>query len=72
MDWCYRKQRDRVELKHDDPDFDLTSTDFDPGRSKTVFIVHGFMSNGEMEWVKNLVEAMLDKVSANTGMLISS
>jgi hypothetical protein len=62
---CYRKRRDRVELKHDDPDFDLTSTDFDPGRSKTAFIVHGFMSNGEMEWIKNLVEAMLDKVSAH-------
>jgi hypothetical protein len=52
-----------VELKHDDPDFDLNSSDFDPGRSKTVFIVHGFMSSGEMEWVKNLVEAILDKVS---------
>jgi len=67
MNRCYRKQRDRVELKHDDPDFDLNSTDFDPRRSKTVFIVHGFMSNGEMEWVKNLVDAILDKVSANTG-----
>jgi hypothetical protein len=54
-----------VELKHDDPNFDITSTDFEPGRSKTVFIVHGFMSNGEMEWVKNLVEAMLDIVSDN-------
>jgi pimeloyl-ACP methyl ester carboxylesterase len=60
-----RKHRDRVELKHDDPDFDLASTDFDPRRSKTVFIVHGFMSNGEMEWIKNLVEAMLDKEDAN-------
>jgi len=64
MNGFYRKHRDRVELKHDDPDFDLASTDFDPRRSKTVFIVHGFMSNGEMEWIKNLVEAMLDKVSA--------
>ena len=62
---CCRKQRDRVELKHDDPQFDLASTDFDPRRSKTIFIVHGFMSNGEMEWVKNLADAMLDKVSAN-------
>ena len=52
-----------MELKHDDPDFDLASTDFDPGRSKTTFIVHGFMSNGEMDWIKSLVEAMLDKVS---------
>jgi hypothetical protein len=60
-----------VELKHDDTDFDLNSTDFDSGRSKMAFIVHGFMSNGEMEWVKNLVEAMLDKVSANAGVLIS-
>jgi hypothetical protein len=61
---CYRKHRDRVELKHDDPDFSLASTDFDSGRSRTVFIVHGFMSNGEMEWVKSLAEAMLDVVSA--------
>jgi len=60
-----RKQRDREELKHDDPDFDLMSTDFDPRRNKTVFIVHGFMSNGEMEWIKNLVEAMLDKEDVN-------
>jgi len=64
MNRFYRKHRDRVELKDDEPDFDITSTDFDPGRNKTVFIVHGFMSNGEMEWVKNLVDAMLDKVSA--------
>ena len=73
MNRFYRKHRDRVELKHDDPAFDLKSTDFDPRRSKTVFIVHGFMSNGEMEWVKNLTGAILDNVSAKnyTEVLIS-
>jgi hypothetical protein len=53
-----------VELKQE-PDFDFNSTDFDPGRIKTVFIVHGFMSNGEMQWVKNLSDAILDVVGAN-------
>lgn len=53
-----------MELKQE-PDFDFNSTDFDPGRIKTVFIVHGFMSNGEMQWVRNLSDAMLDVVGAN-------
>jgi hypothetical protein len=45
-----------------DPDFNLNATDFNPRRSKTVFIVHGFMSNGGMEWVRNLCDAILDTV----------
>jgi hypothetical protein len=61
---CYRKHRGRVELKQE-PDFNFNSTDFDPGRSRTVFIVHGFMSNGEMQWVRNLSDAMLDVVGTN-------
>lgn len=59
-----RKHRDRVELKQD-PDFNFNSTDFDPGRSKTVFIIHGFMSNGGMQWIRNLADAVLNVVDAN-------
>ncbi|PNF27578.1 hypothetical protein B7P43_G02266 [Cryptotermes secundus] len=59
-----RKHRDTVEIKQD-PEFNFNSTDFDPRRSKTVFIVHGFMSNGEMQWVRNLSDAMLNMVDAN-------
>jgi hypothetical protein len=53
-----------VEVKQD-PVFNLNATDFDPGRSKTVFIVHGFMSNGGMQWIKDLSDAILDAVREN-------
>jgi hypothetical protein len=53
-----------VELTYD-PDFDLSATDFDPGRGKTAFIVHGFMANSDMQWVRNLSDAILDAVREN-------
>ncbi|KAJ9598799.1 hypothetical protein L9F63_026666, partial [Diploptera punctata] len=54
-----RNQPNPVELTSD-----VNGTDFDP-RRRTIFIVHGFMSNGRMQWVKDMVAALLPRVDAN-------
>ncbi|XP_069692084.1 pancreatic triacylglycerol lipase-like [Periplaneta americana] len=58
-----RNHRARVEIKST-PDFNLLHTSFEP-KNRTVFIIHGFMSHGSMEWVLNMTDAILDRDYAN-------
>lgn len=41
----------------------VEGSDFDPNRPYTVFITHGFASNGNVSWVEELKDAYLKKVN---------
>lgn len=44
------------------PNILLEESDFDPERPFTVFIVHGFNSDGENQWMASLKDAYLKQV----------
>ncbi|XP_029343728.1 inactive pancreatic lipase-related protein 1 [Acyrthosiphon pisum] len=47
------------------PNILLEGSDFDPNRPFTVFIVHGFNSDGENQWMSGLKDAYLKQRDAN-------
>jgi len=47
------------------PEMSLNETDFNPNRTRTVFMVHGFASYGNASWLLDLKDAYLKRVDAN-------
>lgn len=58
-----RKQSKRVTMRHGDL-FLLDETDFDIKR-RTIFIVHGFFSDGNEQWIIDMEKALLKWVSVH-------
>lgn len=57
----YREQNTRYNVKLW-PDMSIEGSDFNPNRSYTVFIIHGFNSDGENQWMSDLKDAYLKQV----------
>ncbi|KAK9507689.1 hypothetical protein O3M35_007490 [Rhynocoris fuscipes] len=47
------------------PKIDIRGSDFNPNRKITMFVVHGFASDGNDYWLKELKDAYLQRVDAN-------
>lgn len=62
-----RKQPRRVTLTYGDA-FTSDDVDFDIKR-RTMFIVHGFLCDGEAKWIKDMTQALLEWVCSVTTML---
>lgn len=60
MPFC-RKQNERYNVKLW-PSISIEESDFDPDRPYTVFIIHGFNSDGENQWMSDLKDAYLKQV----------
>lgn len=56
-----RKQNERYNVKLW-PSISIEESDFDPDRPYTVFIIHGFNSDGENQWMSDLKDAYLKQV----------
>ncbi|KAL1122367.1 hypothetical protein AAG570_003772, partial [Ranatra chinensis] len=56
------KERQNVVLW---PNISLENTDFKASRPKTVFITHGFASNGDADWLTKMKDAYLSLEDAN-------
>lgn len=57
----FRKQNVRYNVKLW-PNISIEGSDFDPKREYTVFITHGFNSDGENQWMSDLKDAYLKQV----------
>lgn len=57
----FRKQTKRYNVKLW-PQISIEGSDFDPNREYTVFITHGFNSDGENQWMSDLKDAYLKQV----------
>lgn len=44
------------------PQISIEGSDFDPNREYTVFLTHGFNSDGENQWMSDLKDAYLKEV----------
>lgn len=47
------------------PEISLEGSDFKPRRIATLFLTHGFASNGRADWLLEMKDAYLEKVSKN-------
>lgn len=57
----YRKQNTRYNVQLW-PDMSIEGSDFNPNRNFTVFIIHGFNSDGGNKWMSDLKDAYLKQV----------
>lgn len=61
MHLLYRIQNTRYDVKLW-PSISMEDSDFNPNRHFTVFIVHGFNSDGGNTWMSDLKDAYLKQV----------
>lgn len=61
LKFFFRKQTKRYNVKLW-PQISIEGSDFDPNREYTVFLTHGFNSDGENQWMSDLKDAYLKEV----------